>query len=292
MKQFEEQFEAGLCALEHDARAASIFVYTELTLHHFFGGDFAVLDRVNPHAGFWNGVLASLQTSGFIALGRLYDRDSSDHTIHALLDFLGTYPGLFRPSALEERKLRAGMSTDQAREFVSDAASLTPGRLADIREEFERYRSLYESNVQPIRHAVFAHAGRISREERDALFTKVFTRELERMVVFPLRLHRALFQLYRNGREPFLESPPTVITDVLADLPGDSTSSWEHLHATKNAAAIVIWMKSAPKPSETIDREIIARLVRAMELDQFGLREEDIDDDGAAAAHSVARPEG
>lgn len=64
-----------------------MFVYTELTLHHFSGGDFDVLDRVNPHAGFLNGVLACLQISGFIAPRRLYDRDSGYHTIQAFLEF-------------------------------------------------------------------------------------------------------------------------------------------------------------------------------------------------------------
>jgi hypothetical protein len=78
-----------------------------------------------------------------------------------------------------------------------------------MRKEFEGYRASYESRVQPIRHGVFAHAGRLDRKARDELFTKVFIRELEKMVVFPLRLHRALFHLYMNGSKPSLDSPPT-----------------------------------------------------------------------------------
>jgi hypothetical protein len=181
--------------------------------------------------------------------------------------------------ALEQRKIREGWSPEQARAFASGGSSLEHDVLAAIRDEFERYRSLYESKVQPIRHSVFAHAGRITREERDELFTRVFTRELERMVVFPLRLHRALFHLYSNGSAPQLEQPPTVITDVLNALPSDSTSTWEHLHAAKNAAGMVLWMKSAPVPPVGIDKDIIARLVRAMDIDKFGREGEDLSND-------------
>jgi hypothetical protein len=31
-----------------------VFAYTEFTVHHLAGGDFAVVDRLNLHAGFWN----------------------------------------------------------------------------------------------------------------------------------------------------------------------------------------------------------------------------------------------
>jgi hypothetical protein len=45
----------------------------------------------------------------------------------------------------------------------------------------------------------------------------------------------------------------------------------------KSAAAVAAWMKLTPAPPEKIDRSIIERLVRAMELDKVGLREEDFE---------------
>src|SRR5215831_8618075 len=110
MNQFEQRFQDHLAALKNDGRAASTFVYTEITLHHFFGGDTDLFDRVNEHAGFWNSVLAALQTAGFIALGRMYDDGGSAHTIRALLRFLEDYLGLFRPAALEARRIGRGMT--------------------------------------------------------------------------------------------------------------------------------------------------------------------------------------
>lgn len=52
MKQFEQPLEARLADLERSGRAACRFLYTELTLHHFFGSDFEVRDRIEHHAGF------------------------------------------------------------------------------------------------------------------------------------------------------------------------------------------------------------------------------------------------
>ena len=275
MKQYEQQFDGHLTALKNNGRAASIFVYTEITLHHFFGGDTDLFDRVNEHAGFWNGVLAALQTSGFIALGRMYDQDGGAHTIHALLRFIEDFTGLFRPVALELRRQAAGMTAEDARSFAEGTWTLKTSDLPPIRDEFEHFRQLYKANVEPIRHKVFAHAGRINRQELSELFTKVFLRDLERMVVFPLRLERALFGLYANGRAPTLESIPTNMVEILNRLPGDATSTWEHLHAVKNAAAVAAWMKLTPGPVEKIDRSIIERLVRAMELEKIGLAEDD-----------------
>ena len=83
-KRDEMEFEGYLAALNNDGRAGCLFVYTESVLHFFFGSDFEVLDRVNPLAAFWNGILGALQCSGFMALGRMFDKDNSAHTIHAL----------------------------------------------------------------------------------------------------------------------------------------------------------------------------------------------------------------
>jgi hypothetical protein len=107
------------------------------------------------------------------------------------------------------------------------------------------------------------------------MFTKVFIRELEQMVVFPLALHRALFQLYFNGSAPTLDSPPMIVPDILRALPGNGTSSWEHLHVVKDAARMIVWLKRAPIPEPRIDDEILTALMRAMELEPFGLKPED-----------------
>ncbi len=112
----------------------SRFVFTELTLHHFFGSDFDVRDRIEPHAGFWNGVLAAQQEAGFISLGRLYDQEANAHTIAGLLKFAKTYPGLFREDSLRQRKVITGMSPDQAQEFARGTFTATRRTFEELAE--------------------------------------------------------------------------------------------------------------------------------------------------------------
>jgi hypothetical protein len=282
MKKFEQQFEAHLKALAGDANSACIFVYTELTLHHFFGADYDLRDRVNPHAGFWNGVLAALQSAGFMAIGRMYDEDAGAHTIKTLLDFTKTYKGVFRPSALEERRIHGGMPPEAAKEFAKGTFALAAEDLDQIYAEYDVHRRLYKEKIEPIRHNVFAHAGRMTKNDRDALFTKLFVRKLEEIVVFPLRVHRALFGLYHNGLDLAIESPPTNVVHMLEVLPDKFTNSWEHLHAVANAARLLLWMKEAPVPESPLDPALIARLVKAMELEKIGLTDADFTDDPEA----------
>lgn len=294
MKQFEQQFDGHLTALKNDGRAASIFVYSEITLNHFFGGDTDLFDRVNEHAGFWNGVLAALQTSGFIALGRMYDQDGSTHSLHALLRFIEDYRGIFRPSALEVRRQAIGMTPEDAHSYAEGSWTLKASDLVPIRTEFEEFQRLYKASIEPIRHKVFAHAGKISRQELNDLFTGVFLRDLERMVVFPLRLERALSRLYVDGVAPTLESAITNMVEILKSLPDEGTNTWDHFHAVKSAAEMATWMKLTPAPVEKIDRSIIERLVRVMELEKIGLKEEDFEEpaleDSSLASTSTMPP--
>jgi len=275
VNQFEEPFEARLEDLARDARAASRFVYTELTLHHFFGSDFEVRDRIETHAGFWNGLLAAQQAAGFIALGRLYDQQGRDHTIPGLLKHAQTYPGLFCEDALLQRKVAGGMSPEQAQEFARGTFRATSPTFEGLAEAFEPHRKVYVDRVEPIRDTVFAHAGQLSRAARDEMFTKLFVRELEQMVVFPLALHRVLFHLYFNGSTPTLESPPTVVPEILRALPGNGTSTWEHLHVVKDTARMIVWLRRAPVPERQIDDSTLAALMRALELEPYGLKPDD-----------------
>ena len=111
--------------------------------------------------------------------------------------------------------MKVGLSATDAHAYASEAFEPRAAAFKPLRDAFDEHRALYVAKVQPIRHQVFAHAGRIAREERDALFSDLFVRELEGLVVFPLRLASAFFRLYHDGIEPVLaDNVPTVITDV------------------------------------------------------------------------------
>jgi hypothetical protein len=246
LKSYEREFEERLEALDRDSRQAAVFAYTEFTIHQAAGSDFEIIDRLNLHARFWNTVIAGLQGSSFVALGRMFDDDRNTHNIDGLLRYAERMNGLFSRQALEARKVAAGVPPADAKKCVADVWELRPGGLANLRNEFEAKREFFREKVGPIRHRVFAHAARITKEERDTFFTALFMRPLEELIVFTVRLQRAMFQLYHNGREPVLAPAPSNIVEVMKSLPGRGTSTWEHLHAAKDTRAFLDWIKTIP----------------------------------------------
>jgi hypothetical protein len=92
-----------------------------------------------------------------------------------------------------------------------------------------------EANISDLRNKVFAHAGRLTRERRHELLGGVLWHDLEQLVVFPLRLHRALFRLYYDGSEPTLDDAPTRIAEVI-ELLSPGINTWAHRHAASDTA--------------------------------------------------------
>jgi hypothetical protein len=242
----QQEFEAGLAALDRDSRESALYLYTFSAIYFVSDADHALLDRLNLHAAFWTSILAALQGSTFVALGRFFDERKDTHSAKGLLNFAEKSSGIFSRAALEARKVRAGLAPEAAKEFAAAAYELRPGGLAALQQELKDRRRFFEEKVKPIRHDVFAHAGKITKAERDRLFVTMPMRSLEDLVVYTLRLYNALFYLYHDGREPILGDAPSNIAQVMERLPDQFTTTWPHLHAAKDAATFLGWIKGTP----------------------------------------------
>jgi hypothetical protein len=231
-----------------------------------------LLSLVNEHPAFWLSVLGALQAATFTALGRIYDDDRDTHSARLLLKRVEEHQGLFKRAQLHDRKVRAGMTPEAADTFVADAWELKRADVAALTDAFEHQRAVYVAKVKDIRDKVYAHAGRITRERRDELFEGLMLREWEHLIVFPLRLHAALFGLYDNGTQPTLYDVPTIIGQVLADPVPERTTTMEHRHAAtdtteflhdllKHAQAAREHAEHRPIPNEAEAREYVAQLV-------------------------------
>src|SRR5438552_14088519 len=71
------EFEQELEVLRTEAEAAAQFFYSYLTIHAVAGDHRSVYRLLNGSALFWNTILAGLQTSTFIVLGRILDQSSA-----------------------------------------------------------------------------------------------------------------------------------------------------------------------------------------------------------------------
>ena len=239
----QTQFEQRLKALEYDSRACVQFAYTEYTLWHIAGYDFEVQRILNEHNDFWWTVVAGLQQSAYIALGRMFDNDNRTHNLRDLLKHADKWQGIFSREMLERRKVRAGTDRAKAKSYAAKAYELRAGGLDALQAALAEKQAFYKKRVDPIRDQVFAHRQR--SVDRDKLFSDLMRRDMEKLFVFPLQLHRALFDLYYDGREPVLDPVPTTIGHVLRNLPPHGSSGWrEHLHAAKSANDFLDWLKS------------------------------------------------
>lgn len=249
MKNIEREFEQRLGAFEREANACAIFAYTQFAIHFSAGHDFEIIDRMNMHPGFWNAITGSLQGSAILALGRIFENKPSNHNGAALLRYAETNKGIFQRTAIQARRAADGFTPDQIQIFLANAYDLPADGLAEIRKKFDEQQEFFVQKVAPIRHKIYAHDGKLDHAERQELFANVPLRELEKLVVYPLQMYRALFKLYFDGIKPSLESAPTLITEVLHAAPGKNVSTWEHLHAAKNASEFMAWLKSSPMRS-------------------------------------------
>lgn len=240
MRDYESEFEDRLEKVGSDARACAVYAYSGLAFHHVVAARFPLRHTIDAHAAFWNGMLGAQQTGAFVTLGRLFDNRPDTQSLDWLLRYGEQFPGIFSRTSLARRKVAVGLSEGDAATYVAEAFEPRNGGLAALRTALNDSRELYRTRVQPIRHRVYAHAGILSREERDALFAELPLQDYERLAVFPSLLHEALWQLYNNGREPAIASPPTAIADVLAAKPGPHTSTWQHIHAAADTEAFLL----------------------------------------------------
>jgi len=72
-----------------------VHAYTAFAFDSIVCADPAMLDTVTDHAEFWNGVMAALQASTFVALGRLYEVKRDRFSATELLRFVVEHSGIF-----------------------------------------------------------------------------------------------------------------------------------------------------------------------------------------------------
>ena len=245
MKNFESELEKRLDGVIRDARASAVFVYTELTIHQQAGLDRTLFETINRHAGFWNVIFGSLQSSGIIALGRMYDDDAQTLSLPKLMEYVETHPGIFSHSAFQARKINSGMSPAMAAGMVENEPPFQLAHLKPLRDEFNAMKKIWDNEFKQIRHEVFAHAGRLTQQEIEQLFSKTLVEKLEKLTVLPLRLTTSLWELYTNARPISTFPVATSVNDVLAKVPGKVYSNLEHEHAAKTT---VEFLKSLTAP--------------------------------------------
>jgi hypothetical protein len=198
------EFEQELEVLRTEAEAGAQFFYSYLTIHAVAGDNRPVYRLLNGSALFWNTVLASLQTSTFIVLGRILDQNSA-HNVDRVLKMAQSRLDIFSKAALGRRK-QGNLKTppDWLPKYLEGAYVPEAKDFRRLRAYVNKQRRIYNDKYRDLRRKVFAHKELTDPTAVSALFARTNIRELQRLLVFFSRLYDSLWQLFFNGKKPTL----------------------------------------------------------------------------------------
>jgi hypothetical protein len=181
---------------------------TYLTIHNLVAAESEIYEEVNRHADFWNLNSYALQTTFFIAFGRIFDKRTDSFSVQRLVEATIKNPAFFSKSALRERKRETSKITDADPQWLVDyvnaaweptAADLEPLRIA-LTPHYNKFTAIY----QPIRHKYFAHRGMESEQAIAALFGKTLIGDIAEILRFLHTLLWAITEMAWNARPPDL----------------------------------------------------------------------------------------
>lgn len=230
MRSPEAEFEQELEVFRREAESAVQFFYAWLSVHQVASRNEEVKDLLNTAPLFWNTALGALQSSAFIALGRVFDKERDTHNIDRLIRLAQNNPNIFSLDALAERKRRLAPTADEwLTDYLTSAHVPTHDDFRRLRKHVSARRKIYEANFRPVRHNVFAHKHLSHQVDQQALFAKVSVPEIQQVLVFLRRLHQALWDLLFNGKKPVLRPARYSVTQMLALPKANGASLQERL---------------------------------------------------------------
>jgi len=218
----ELRFRHTLEQVRVDSDACVQFLYAWVAFHAAASKSLQARHAVNENALYWNTVLGALQTSLFIALGRLFDQDKKSHGLHKLLRIAIQERHIFSKAELAKRKAKESPGASWINAYAAAAYVPTLEDLRKLQRYVAKKRSLYTRAYAPIRNKVFAHNGLGSLQKVDALFSRTNLGELQRLVLALRQVHEVLWQYYFNGRVHGIQKPVWTVRALLRRANGAS----------------------------------------------------------------------
>jgi hypothetical protein len=166
-------------------------------------GDREIYRGINEQALSWNTITHSLQTTFFIALGRLFDTDEDAFSVHSYLRSCIDNIDQFSDAELRKRKISGnnGRVPEWLDEYMKDAYVPTANDFQRLRGDLSKRQKQYEEIYRPIRNQIFAHKDADSMETVESLFGKTRIDQIEELLSFLYQIQEVVWQLLMNGRK-------------------------------------------------------------------------------------------
>jgi len=200
----EDEFARELEVFRSEAEEAICFFYAYFAIQMEASRKKDVLRILNQAPYFWMTVQSALQTSALIVLGRIFDEDSN-HNMNRILKIGQSHIEMFSKTALADRKRKVSTSADEwLPEYLDQVYVPVPDDFRRLRKHVAKRRQIYNSIYHNLRNKVFAHKEISDKAIIQGMFQKIKVSEFQQLLVFPMRLQNALWELFHNGHKPVL----------------------------------------------------------------------------------------
>jgi len=160
-----------------------------------------ILSALNQSPMTWRTILHSLQTTTYVAIGCLFDRDARSVSVHRLLEVCSANPEFFSMSGLLERKVTEGLPRKLATDYVAAAYEPIASDFEDLLPEADKWRNVFVEKYMPVRHKLVAHTDVDHIDQADLLVAQTNVGELEEMLDFAHSVERFVWELAQNGHK-------------------------------------------------------------------------------------------
>jgi hypothetical protein len=219
------EFERELEVFRTEEETAQQYFFCYLSVRSLAAKKPDVLAAMNEASLFWATTHHAMLLSAIVALGRIFDQ-SSRHNINTLMFTASRNLAEFSKPALAARKEGAGLTQQQAADYLVDKHELNADDIRELRRKIASWRRIYEERYRDVRHKIFAHKNASDIGETNELLAKTNVEELKALFAFLSALYVALWESFYNGREPLLDIrefvlPPDSVRTVREMLPGE-----------------------------------------------------------------------
>jgi AbiU2 len=187
----------------NEVATATAAYFAQKALNNLAVDDDNIYRALNDFALSWRIVRQALQTTFFVTLGRIFDRDNRSLTLQSLLSRCKTNLDDFRRPALEARRIREahGKRPEYLDNYLRNAYEPVVADFEAIERAAVPFENSYQAIYQPIRHKLIAHRDLATLKIRDDLFGATNIGEIEAILEFLHRVERVVAELHTNGRK-------------------------------------------------------------------------------------------
>lgn len=199
-------FEVQLENFRHESSLSAQYIYTDMAIQHAASKSEKLLGRLNETPRFWTTCGASLQSSAYVSIARIFDT-TSNYNIDKLLSSMESNLHIFQREALAIRKRDNKMEyPDWLDDYLLNAYYPTVKDVEKLKNKVAKWRSVFERTIKPARNKYLAHREKTDSAEVQALFSGGTISDLWRLTVFLLQLNEVLWQQLYNGKKPTFRS--------------------------------------------------------------------------------------